>query len=235
MNQLNQRLTGARCLISALVALSATVAHAARANANSLHVRLCTKIEFATGSSEVVTFIKDRSSGEKPPFNWCEAIDVDWLPGARLLRIHTAIQTDFAWTYTLVQANSRSSESLTGFGEGLVVGTSSNDSKSLLAFNDLLKTAQAPLNPSRMRSVCILYLFLIGRESHSGFFRRPEPAHEVIEEEYRTTDRRDGDFRIIRLTARTGPLRFKFSSSIDGKLHLDSVVEDGDSPRDSHN
>jgi hypothetical protein len=222
-------------MITVLAVFSANVAHGTSANPNSMHVRPCTATEFATGSSEVVAFIKDRGADAKPPFNCCEAVEVDWLPDARLLRLHTAIHVDYAWTYALVQANSQSSESLTGFGEGLVVGTSSNDSNTLRAFNDLLETAQAPLSATRLRSACILYLLLIGRENHSGFFRRPEPEHTVIEEEYRTTDRRIGDSRIIRLTTRTGLLRFTFSSSIDGKLRLDAVVENDDDVRDKPN
>src|SRR2546423_12300928 len=81
-------------------------------------VRPCTADESTVGgSSEVIRSFAD----EQPTFNWCEAVDVPWLPNAQLLRFHTAIHVDYSSVWTIVKATSKSQVHLIrAAGEGMV-------------------------------------------------------------------------------------------------------------------
>ncbi|MCU1318864.1 MAG: hypothetical protein JWP98_382 [Edaphobacter sp.] len=191
-----------------------------RHNAKLL-VRPCTPKESAPGSSlEVIRLF----SGRRPVFNWCEALDVSWLPNANILRFHTAVDVDYSYTYTIIKAASESPIWLVVFGEGLVAQPSANPS--LDAMNDLLRSAQPMPNDSQLESASILYLFLVGRENHHGFFRRPESQHPLSTADYRESYRKNGVIRVVRLTTPSG--EWKFTFSLQGQsLHLDSVVDNG--------
>ena len=184
-------------------------------------VRPCNPKETALGSSpELISLL----SGERPVFNWCEALDVPWLPNANILRFHTAVDIDYSYTNTIIKATSESPIWSIGSGEGLVLQPSPNLPNSLGAMNDLLKSAQPVLKDSQLKSASILYLFLLGRENRRGFFRRPESQHPLTTADYRESDRKNGVIRVVTLTTRSGEWKLTFSS-LGGRLHLDSVVE----------
>jgi hypothetical protein len=185
----------------------------------NLLVRPCTPKESALGSSpEVIRLL----SSERPVFQWCEALDVPWLPNANIMRFHTAVDVDYSYTYTIVKAASESRIRLVVFGEGLVAQPSANTS--LETMNDLLGSAQPMPNDSKLESACSLYLFLVGRETHHGFFRRPEGRHPLNTADYRESSRRNGVTRVVRLTTPSTGWKFTFTSQ-EHSLHLDSVVE----------
>lgn len=193
--------------------------------ATDLRVRPCTAQESLIGSSEeMARLIRDSSPEEKLPLSWCEAIDVRWLPDSLVLRFHTSINVDYAWTYTLIRPARDSSMSLVGFGGGLVVGTPLVAAKDV--FNGLLDNALPQWDQRQLRSACILYLFLLGREN-LPFIRRPEPAHVLRAEDYSLVDRTRGLFRLATLTSRTGSTKFNFSTG-NGKLHLNAVTVNAD-------
>jgi hypothetical protein len=163
-------------------------------------------------------------SGERPVFNWCEALDVPWLPDASILRFHSAMHVDYAYTVTIIKATNDSPFWSIVSGEGMVKQSSPNLSNSLGAMNDLLRSKRTGLKESQLKSASILYLYLLGRENRQGFFRRPESQHSLSTADYQETLRKHGDIRDVKLTTRSGEWELTFSSE-GGRLHLDSVVE----------
>ena len=190
---------------------------------SELQVRPCTAREFAVGSSQEIA---DLFSGERPVFNWCEALDVPWLPNANILRFHTAVHVDYSYTDTFIKANSESPFWSILSGEGLVEQSSPNLPNSLGAMNDLLRSTQPALKESQLKSASVIYLFLLGRENRQGFFRRPESQHSLRTTDYQESYRKRGEIRVVKLTTRSGEWRFTFSSK-RGRLCLDSVDSAG--------
>jgi hypothetical protein len=184
-------------------------------------VRPCTAKEFAVGSSPEIAHL---FSGERPDFNWCEALEVRWLPDASILRFHTAVHVDYAYTDTIIKATSESPFWSIVSGEGMVEQSSPNLPNSLGAMNDLLRSMQPALKESQLKSASILYLFLLGRENRQGFFRRPESKPLLSTADYPETVRKHGDIRDVKLTTRSGEWKLTFSS-LGGRLRLDSAVK----------
>jgi len=186
-------------------------------------VRPCTANETAIGSSpEVIRLFPD----ERPVFQWCEALDVPWLPNAKVLRFHAAVNVDYSGTAAIIKATSESPIWSIESGEGLVEQPSPNLPNSLDAMNDLLRSAKPVLKNSQLESASILYLFLLGREnrrSHS-FFRQPEKQHPLSTADYRGSYQRRGAISVVTLTTLSGVWKLTYSSQ-RGRLHLDSVVE----------
>jgi hypothetical protein len=183
-------------------------------------VRPCDPKEATLGSSpEAISSI----SGEKPVFGWCEALDVPWLSRASILRFHTAIQVDYAQTMTITRATSKSPIWSIWSGEGLSTQPSPSLPNSLGAINDLLRSSQMALRDSHLKSASILYLFLLGSESHNDFFRKPTSKHPLSTADYRATYRKNGVVRVVTLTTRSGEWILTFSSQ-ESRRHLDSVV-----------
>jgi hypothetical protein len=220
------------CLISLAFFVSVACVHGQDSQSASLtppvndsksewQVRPCTAKEFAVGSSPEIAHL---FSGERPVFNWCEALDVPWLPDASILRFHTSIHVDYAYTDTIIKATNESPIWSIVSGEGMVKQSSPNLPNSLGAMNDLLRSMQPGLKESQLKSASILYLFLLGRENRQGFFRRPEGQHPLNTADYRVTLRKHGDIRDVKLTTRSGEWKLTFSSN-RGRLCLDSVVE----------
>jgi hypothetical protein len=90
--------------------------------------------------------------------------------------------------------------------------------------NDLVGSVQPMPNDSQLESASILYLFLVGRENHHGFFRRPEGPHPLFTTDYRGRYRKNGVIRVVRLTTPNAEWKFTFSSQ-EHSLHLDSAVQ----------
>lgn len=187
----------------------------------ALQVHPCTSSENATASSpEIAKVFDEQSADNRPPFQWCEGIDVDWLPNATILRFHTAIHVDYAYTYTLLRTKPGEGLSVTQFGEGLVGGNASpNLSDAIKAFNNLINSAQVPLGKAHAESACVLFLFVVGHEDHNGFFRHPERRRLVKISDYQPTFRTEAGKCVVSLRTRTTTWQFVFSSD-KGKLSL---------------
>jgi hypothetical protein len=200
-----------------------------QANATSpvsvFRVRPCTTQESAVASSaEFLRLITHNNRDEKQAFNWCEALDVTWLPNASILRFHSPIHVDYAYAVTIIKSTTQSPMRLIGFGEGMVQQPSPNQSGSLAAMNELLESAQAPFNRSRLESACILYLFMLGRETRHELFRKPEVAHSLSASDYRFRELRNGVFEVVTTGIGVDGLRMSFSAK-KGLIHLDSVSD----------
>lgn len=183
-------------------------------------LRPCDSKEATVGSSaEAIGSL----SREQPVFSWCEALDVPWLPRASILRFHTAIQVDYTRTVTITRATSKSPIRSIWSGEGLSAQASPNPPNILGAINDLLRSSQIPPRDSRLESVSILYLFLLGRENHNSFFRKPTSEHPLSTADYRASYRKNGAVRVVMLTTRSGEWTLTFSSQ-RSRLHLNSAI-----------
>ena len=216
-------LRGGKTLVFALVLAApfpiTSFVTAQKATPSSSLVRPCTANESAVGaSSDVTRFFAD----ERPTFNWCEAVDVPWLPNAEILRFHTAIHVDYSSICTIVKATSESPVRLLwAAGEGMVTTPSPSLPNNLDAMNSLLKSVPA-LKDSQLGSAGVLYLFLIHREIRQSLFSKPGTSYPLAEVDYRIRYRKRGKSRLVSLSTRTGDWKLTFSSHKDG-LHLDSI------------
>jgi hypothetical protein len=171
-------LRGGKTLVFALVFAGpfpmTSFVTAQKAIPSSPLVRPCTANENAVGaSSEVIRLFAD----ERPTFNWCEAVDVPWLPNAEILRFHTAIHVDYSSVCTIVKAASESPVRLIwAAGEGMVTTPSPSLPNNLNVMNSLLKSVPA-LKDSQLGSAGVLYLFLIHREIRQSFFSKPGTSY----------------------------------------------------------
>jgi hypothetical protein len=216
-------------LVIAVPSACVSIATAQVATSHTSQVRPCTAEESAIGSSQEVLRKLD---GERPwsKFNWCEAVDVPWLPDARILRFHTAYHVDYSLTCTFVKATSKSPIRLiAAAGEGFVQLPSPNLPEDLHAINELLRSSQPAFTNSQLGSAGILYLFLIGRENPGRDirirrFRKPSGEYPLPEDDYRVRYEEQGKNRIVTLISRSEQWKLTFSSQSDG-LHLDSVSE----------
>jgi len=210
-----------------LFADHAGVVAAQPADKSAIRVSPCTATENAMASSpEVAQRFEQQSSDNRPAFQWCEAMEVSWLPSAMVLRFHSAIHVDYAYTTTLIRAAPGTRLYVTGFREGLVRRHPPNLTNTISAFNELLDSATGNLDQARIEDACLLYLFIVGREDHSGMFRRPQEKHNFGRNNYKPSCRIEAGRRVITLHARTSVWRFAFSSH-GGKLGLDSISEVG--------
>jgi hypothetical protein len=191
-------------------------------SSDGLHVRPCNAKESASESSpEVIRLF----AGERPVFNWCEAVEVFWLPNAEILRFHTRIDVDYSLAFTIVKATSESPIRLiAAAGDGLVAKPSPNLPNSLSAMNDLLRSAHPALNDSQLGSASIFYLFLTGRENRQSFFRKPSSEHALDETDYKVRYQTHGKRRLVLVSTRSGEWKLTFSSRKYGP-NLDSIVE----------
>lgn len=205
---------------------SASGAVTEHAKVSALYGRPCTTSEDALASSpEIAQVFDEQSADNRPPFQWCEAADVDWLPGATVLRFHTAIHVDYEYTYTLLRAKLGERFSVARFGEGLVGGNASpNTSDAIKAFDKLLDSVQGPPSKARAEAACVLFLFVVGRENHVGFFRHPEGKHILSVSDYDPAFRTVAGRPVVSIRTRTTIFRFAFSSNKE-KLSLASVSE----------
>ena len=216
-------LRGGKTLVFALVFAApfpmTSFVTAQKAIPSSSLVRPCTANENAVGtSSEVIRLLAD----ERPTFNWCEAVDVPWLPNAEILRFHTAIHVDYSSVCTIVKAASESPVRLIwAAGEGMVTTQSPSLPNNLDVMNSLLKSVPA-LKDSQLGSAGILYLFLIHREIRQSLFSKPGTSYPLAEGDYRIRYRKHGKSRLVLLSTRTNDWKLTFSSKKDG-LHLDSI------------
>lgn len=192
---------------------------AQKAIPSSSLVRPCTANENAVGtSSEVIRLFAD----QRPTFNWCEAVQVPWLPNAEILRFHTAIHVDYSSVCTIVKATSESPVRLIwAAGEGMVTTPSPSLPNNLDVMNSLLKSVPA-LKDSQLGSAGVLYLFLIHREIRQSFFSKPGTSYPLAEDNYRIRYRIHGKSRLVFLSTRTNDWKLTFSSQKD-RLHLDSI------------
>lgn len=222
-----------RTLLGLCVALGCLLASASaatftgRERANTLRVRPCTTEEGELASlPEIAHVFNEQTADNRPPFPWCEALDVEWLPAATILRFHTAIHTDYAYTYTLLRAKPGDTLFVTQFGEGLVGGNTSRKLPGVVkALNELLNySAPNSVMKSHFETACVLFLFLVGRENRTSLFRRPESKHLVNVSDYKPTLRTIAGQRVVSLRTRTAEWRFTFSLN-RAKVNLASVNE----------
>lgn len=184
-------------------------------------VRPCEREESALGAAEEVVRL---FPVEHPTFNWCEALEISWLPHAEILRFHTAIDVDYASTATVIKATSESPVKTVLSGEGIYSQPSPNLPSSLAAVNDLLKTATPKFTNASLKDASILYLYLLGRENRCCTFRHPEGQHPLSTSDYRTSYENHDKERIVRLTSFTGEMKLTFSLQ-EGVLHLVTTSE----------
>ena len=188
-----------------------------------LRVRPCTRSEVAFGSSaEVAELIRRQSNEAEPPtFSWCEAVEVGWFPKATILRFHTAIDVDYSRTYTVIRAGEGSTIHVIGSAEGLVAQRQPGAPADVRAFNDLLRAAPQPFSTDRLESACVLYLFLVGKENRSSFFRHPQAEHLIATAGYHPRKLADGNR--VRLTSRAAQWDFVFTRQ-GGRAQVKAVL-----------
>ena len=119
-----------------------------------------------------------------PPFT-CVAASVAWLPSAKILRVHEALDLDNYRTFTVIQGSVSSRVWVIPIEFGMVLYPHvEGNPHNIAAFNDLLHTASRKLGESLLPKLGNLYQFVLGAE------QRPDPDHmpRTIEDRLNVND-----------------------------------------------
>jgi hypothetical protein len=112
----------------------------------------------------------------------CEAIDVPWLPSAKIIRLHAAVELDDYRAVTLVQANPNSRVWLIPTYFGMVsFPHTEQDPHNLAAFNDLLRVAALNAKDNQLIDLSNLYQSILHMDEWFDPEHTPKIVHEATQ------------------------------------------------------
>jgi hypothetical protein len=181
-------------------------------NSKDIIVRPCTPDEFKVSeSAEFLAHFKD----EKPKFQWCESVEVPWLPDARLLRFHTAIMTDYTRITTVVIANKNANMLFADFGEGMMGHPASQIPQRNAIAQSLMESANPKLQRNDLFTASYLFLFLTGQDRSYAFFSKRMKCHPLLPLKNEWSEKNEGKYKTIEIKQQFGLTKIFFSRHND--------------------